>query len=131
MPFLLITLRCPINISPPRISIFDFFPTPQTLLGPPFIDFKKIEFITGMLCYFLSLLELFTPNLQGKLTCFCVYFSFTLCDSMFLFFPLLYSDFKLCLEFQPPLFILTPHLLNFRSFSNPPYYWDAPHFFGT
>ena len=66
------------------------------------MNLKKDEFITGLVCYFLSLLELFTPNFQGKLTRFCVCSSFTLCDSLYLFFPLLYNDFKPFLEFQPP-----------------------------
>ena len=37
---------------------------------------EEIEFSTSSLLYFLSLPVLF--NFQGKLTCFCVYFSFIL-----------------------------------------------------
>ena len=121
-PIYIRTLRCLINVPPPalRLFIFLFFSNPHTLLGPPVYYFKKIEFITGLLCYFLYLLELFTPNFQGKLTCFCVYFSFTFGESLFLLFPLPYIDFKPFLEFQPPPFVLTPCLLNFGSLSNPP-----------
>ena len=39
---------------------------PRTLLGPPFSNLKKIEFITGLLCYFLSFLELFTPIFKAN-----------------------------------------------------------------
>ena len=45
-----------------------------------------------------------------KLTCFCVNFSFSLYDSLFLSFPLLYNHFKQFLEFRPPPFILLPLL---------------------
>ena len=102
-----LTLRCLISVPPPFIK-FLIFSNPRTLLGPPFINFKKIEFITGLLCYFLSLLELFTPNFQGKLTCFCVYFSFTLCGSLFLFYPLLYNDFKSFCRIPTPVYFNPP-----------------------
>ena len=113
----LCTLRCLINVPP----LFNFFQPPDLIRTPRLLIFKKIEFSTSLLCYFLSLLELFTPNFPGKVTCFCVYFSVTLCDSLFLFFPLLYNDFNPFLAFRPP-----PRLLNFGSFSNPPDYWDPP-----
>ena len=108
--------KCP----PCLINFLIFFQSPGPYKDPPFINFKKIEFITGLLCYFLSFLKLFTPNFQCKLTCFCVYFGFTLCDNLFLFFPLLYNNFKPFLEFRPPC------LLHFGSLSNPPDYWDPP-----
>ena len=105
---------------PPLINSWNFFQPPGPYWTPPFITFKEIEFITGLLCYFLSLLVIFTSNFQGKLTCFCIYFSFTLYDSLFLFFPLLCNHFKPFLEFRPP------RLLNFGSLSSPPDYWDPP-----
>jgi len=47
-------LRCQINV-PPLIN-FSIFSNPQTLLGPPFINFKEIAFFTNASFHFLSLL---------------------------------------------------------------------------
>ena len=33
------------NKRPPCLLIFCFFPTSRTLLGPPFINFKEIDFL--------------------------------------------------------------------------------------
>ena len=45
------TLRCLINVHPPRLLIFGFFSNPPDLVSTPFplINLKKIEFITGLL----------------------------------------------------------------------------------
>ena len=96
------------NKGPPCLLIFEFFPTPRTLLGPPFINFKEIEFIAGLLCYFFSLLVLFTPNFQGKLTCFCIYFSSRILT------PPIY--------FEPPpiYFEPLPRFFKFQKFFQPP-----------
>ena len=122
-------LRCLVNV-PPLINFLIFFRPPDCIRKPPFITFKKIEFITGLLCYFLSLLQLFTPNFQGKLTCFCIYFSVTLCDSLCLFFPLLYNDFKLFLEFRPPIYFESP-FIKFRMFFQPLRLLGPTRLFGT
>ena len=51
------------NKHPHRLLIFRVFPTPRTLLGPPSINFKEIDFFTNPSFHFLSLLVLFTPNI--------------------------------------------------------------------
>ena len=107
----------------PRVTTLAYYQEPNK--RPPFINLKNIEFITGLLCYFLSLLELFTPNFQGKLTRFCVYFSFTLCDSLFLFFPLLYTDLKPFLECRPPVYF-DPPFIKFWKFFQPPLLLGPP-----
>ena len=61
------------NKRPPILLIFGLFPNPpDPIRTTPFINFKEIEFITGLLCYFLSFLVLFMANFQGKLTFFFV-----------------------------------------------------------
>jgi len=95
-------LRCQINV-PPLIN-FSIFSNPQTLLGPPFINFKEIAFFTNASFHFLSLLVLFTPNFHGKIAYCCIYFSFMLFDNLLLFFPSLYNYLRPFLKFQPPVY---------------------------
>ena len=61
----LTTLRCLINVSPVSNSFFFFQPS-DFIRTPLFVNFEINEFISGLLCYFLSLLELFTPNFQAN-----------------------------------------------------------------
>ena len=60
--------------------------------------------------------------------CFYIYFSFTLYDSLFLFFPLLYNHFKPFLKFQPPIYFDPPPFIKFWMFVQPliigtPFIW--------
>ena len=62
---------------------------PGAYQDPQVTNFEKIELFMNSSFYFLSLLVLFLPNFQGKITCFCIYFSFVLSDNMYLVFLLL------------------------------------------
>ena len=106
---------------PPLIKSFDFS-NPWALIGPPFIKFEENE----VFCELFSIIPFFTSNFpcntiqalfQGKIACFCMYFSYPLCN-MLLFLPLRYNHCKVFLKFQPP-FSLSP--LPFIKFQNFPY----------
>ena len=115
------TFRCQINAS--SLLIFRSVSNLPDLIRTPFINFKEIDFFTNSLLHFFSWLVLFTPNFQGKIACFCIYFSFMLYDNLLLFFPSLYNHLKPFLILRPlpvikarnfsrtSLFIRTPHLL--------------------
>ena len=115
----------------PRFLIFQFFFQPPDLVRTlPFINFKETDFFTNPFFHFLSLLVLFTPNIQDKVECFCIYFSSMLCDNLFLFFPSFYNHLKPFLKFRSPFILTLPRLLNFRIFSDP-LFIRTPHLFGT
>ena len=98
------------------INFSVFVQPPGTYLDPPFINFKEIEDFMYPSFRFLSFLVLFTPNMHGKIACFCIYFSFMLSDNLFLFFPSLYNHLKPFLKFR------LPRLLNFGVYSSTPVY---------
>ena len=105
------TLRCQISV-PPLIN-FSIFPTTRTLLGPPFINVKDIDFFTNpsfhfISFHFISLLVLFTTNFHGKIVYCCKYFSFMLYDNLFWFFSSLYNDVKHFLNLQLPVYFDPP-----------------------
>ena len=90
------THRCQIN-SPSLLSS-QFFPTPRTLSGPPFINFRDNDVFHE----FLSLLEQIMPTFQDKLAFVCLCFSLMPYDNLFLFIPSPYNLFKPFLKSLPP-----------------------------
>ena len=107
---------------PSWLLIFQFFSNPSQDLArtPRLLILRKLTFFTNPSFHFLSLLVLYTQNFQCKIACFCICFSFILYDNLFLFFPSLYSYLKPFLNFRPPR-LFSPCLLNFGTFSNPPF----------
>jgi len=96
------------NKRPLGLLLFQFCPTPWTLLGPPFITFEELYFFMNLWFHSISLLVQFTPNIQGKIKCFCIHFSPMLYDHLFLLFPSLYNHLRPFLKFRLPPFIWTP-----------------------
>jgi len=102
------TFRCQINVSP--LVNFSIFSQPPGPYLPPFINFTEIDFFTYPSFDVLSLLVLFTPNIQEKIAFFRTHFNFMLFDNQFSFFPSLYNHLKPFPKFRPP-FILTPSFI--------------------
>ena len=92
---------------------------------PPFVNFNGFCYVLNYSFNFLSLLVLSMSNSQGKIAFFCIYFSFTHYDNLFLFSLSLYNHFKLFLKFQPSVY-LDSCLLNFRIFSDSPCLLGSP-----
>jgi len=106
----------------PRFLIFRFFSNPPDPLGPPvYWFFKEVDFCKNSSFHFLSLLVLFTPNFHGKITCFCIYFSFMLYDNLLLFFPSLCSHVMSLLKFRPSRLVWPP-FIKIRNFFWPHVY---------
>jgi len=109
------------NNAPPLIN-FSIFSNPWTLLEPPVYYFKEVDFFTNPWFHSISLLVPFTPNIQGKLECFCICFNSMPYDNLFLFFPSFYNQFrspspfiKVKNFFQPPcLLVPPPFILHLR-----------------
>ena len=97
-----IALRCQINDL--SLTNFSIFPTPWTLIGPLFINFKEIDFSMSPSLHFLSFLVLATPNFRSKIACFCIHLRYLLSDNLFVFLPSLYNHLKPLLKSDPPFY---------------------------
>ena len=96
------------NRYPFRLIIFLLLSNPHTLLRP-FINFKETLVFYELLILFPFFVSTIHPHFsKGKLAQFYVYFSFLLCDNLFLFFPSLYNHFKPFRKFQFPHFLPSP-----------------------
>ena len=96
------------NKCPPSLLIFRFYSNPPDLIRPPFISFKENDFFMNPSFHFLSLLVLFTPNIQGKIECFGIYCSSVLNVNLFLFLPSFYNNLKPFLKFRLPVYFDPP-----------------------
>ena len=88
------------------------------------LNFKDFDFFMNPWFHSNCLLVLFTPNIQGKIECFCIYFSSMLYDNLLLFSPSFYNNLKPILKFTPPLLFWPPVYYHSEIFPTPFFLWS-------
>ena len=66
----LLSLRYQVNVPPPLISIFEFFQTPRSLLGIPFINFKEMDYFCKPFISFSFFVSTIYAQFSCKISCF-------------------------------------------------------------
>ena len=96
---------------------FWFYSNSLDLIRIPHLLILKTLTFHELLILFPLFVSTIFANFHGKITCFFIYFSFVLYDNLFCSFY--HCTIVLCcFSNSDPPFILTPHLLKYRAFSN-------------
>ena len=71
------------NTHPPCLLIFLFFPIPDHIRTPPFVNGEENEVLINSSIHFFFVARTIQFRFQGKMTCFCMYFGFLLHENFF------------------------------------------------